>query len=78
MRIISIIITVLLILLGVAFTALNAQPVHVNYLFGGAELPLAVIILISIIVGSVIALLLMGMGIIKLKAQIAWLSSQVK
>lgn len=78
MRIISVIISVLLILIGIAFTALNAQPVKINYLLGSTDLPLAVILLISLIMGSVVALLLMSIGLIKLKAQNMWLSSQLK
>ena len=78
MRIISIIFTLILILIGVAFTLLNAKKVEINYLLGSTELPLAVILLISLILGSVIALLIMGIGLIKLKAQNTWLSSQLK
>lgn len=78
MRIISIIVTLLVVVFGVAFTILNAQRVDVNYLIGNTTMPLAVILLLSFVLGSFMTLLLMGLGLVKLKAKNVWLSSQLK
>jgi lipopolysaccharide assembly protein A len=73
MRIVSTIITLGIILIGAAFTALNAQHVEINYLIGTRELPLAVILLIALALGVVLSILTMGFSLIKLKAKNKWL-----
>jgi putative membrane protein len=78
MRILSVLLTLLLIIVGIAFAALNAKAVEINYLFGKTELPLAVILLISLAIGIVMSALVFGVSIIKLKAKNAWLESKQK
>jgi len=78
MRIISVLLTLLLIIVGIAFAALNAKAIEINYLIGKSELPLAVILLISFICGIVISMLLLGVSLIKLKAKNKWLENKVK
>ncbi|MCS5712021.1 lipopolysaccharide assembly protein LapA domain-containing protein [Candidatus Berkiella aquae] len=78
MRIISLLLTLLLIIVGIAFAALNAKAVEINYLIGQTELPLAALLLISLIVGILISVLLLGSSMIKLKTKNKWLESKVK
>jgi putative membrane protein len=78
MRILSVLLTLLLIIVGIAFAALNAKAIEINYLIGKSEMPLAVILLISFICGIVISMLLLGVSLIKLKAKNKWLENKVK
>jgi len=77
-RIIGVVLTILLIIVGIAFTALNAQSVEINYLIGEKNLPLAVILLASLTLGIVLSVLLMGFSLLKLKAKNKWLESKLK
>jgi len=78
MRIVSILLTLLLIIVGIAFAALNSKAVEINYLIGKSEMPLAVLLLISLIVGIMITMLLLGVSLIKLKAKNKWLEGKIK
>lgn len=78
MRILSVLLTLLLIIVGIAFAALNAKAIEINYLIGKSELPLAVVLLISFICGIVVSMLLLGVSLIKLKAKNKWLENKVK
>lgn len=78
MRIVSILLTLLLIIVGIAFAALNAKAVEINYLIGKTELPLAVILLIALTSGILMTMLLMGVSLIKLKAKNKRLQSKLK
>lgn len=78
MRIISLLLTLIIVVIGVAFTTLNAQPVAVNYFIGTSTLPLAVLMLLAFVVGSLMTLIMVSFGLVKLKAKNVWLSSQLK
>ncbi len=77
-RTIGILLTVLLIIIGIAFTALNAQAVEVNYLLGSKQLPLAAILMICLALGVLVTGLSMGYSLLKLKAKNKWLESRLK
>lgn len=78
MRILSILLTLLLIIVGIAFAALNAKAVEINYLIGKTDLPLAVVLMIALTSGILITMLLLGVSLIKLKAKNKWLESKLK
>jgi len=78
MKIISWFLTILIIILGVAFTALNAKSVEVNYLIGSKTLPLAVILLITLTIGVLFSMLFLGITLIKLKTKNKILMSKLK
>lgn len=78
MRLIGILLTLILIMVGIAFAALNAKVVEINYLIGKTEIRLAWLLLISFIVGIVITMLLLGISLIKLKAKNKWLEGKIK
>ena len=78
MRIIGWIVTLLIIIFGVAFSALNSNPVMVNYLINKHELPLAVVILFSFALGLVFSILILGTKIIGLSAKNKWLTNKLK
>ncbi|MBS0286042.1 MAG: LapA family protein [Proteobacteria bacterium] len=78
MRTIGILLTILLIILGIAFTALNAQSVELNYLLGSKQLPLAAVLLLSLTIGVVLTGFTLGFSLLKLKAKNKWLESKLK
>lgn len=78
MRIVGVLLLIMLIITGIAFTALNSRVVELNYLIGSKALPLAAILLICLIVGVLVTSLIMGFSLIKLKAKNKWLESKLK
>lgn len=69
MNIIGIIFFVLLILVGLSFSLLNATPVEFNYYFGSAVLPLAFALMIALVVGILFGALGVLAVAIKLKRE---------
>jgi putative membrane protein len=78
MKIIGILTSGIIIITGIAFSVLNAQSVSVNYLIGKTELPLAVLLLISFIVGMTLALLIFVWPLLKLKNQNRSIKAKLK
>ena len=70
--------TLLVIIFGVLFAALNAKAVEINYLVGSKALPLAVILLIALVIGILLSILILGFSIIRLKAKNRLLESKLK
>jgi len=56
-RILVFIILLLVVLFGLSFSLLNAQPVEVDYYFGSQTLPLSLLLVIAIIVGALIGVM---------------------
>lgn len=78
MRLVSILLTLIIIIAGVAFAALNASTVEVNYLVGSKALPLVVMLLIALVIGSLLSLLILGLSLLRLKAKNKWLVHKLK
>lgn len=78
MRTIGILLTILLIIVGIAFTALNAQAVEVNYLLGSKQFPLAAMLLLCLAIGVLATGFILGFSLLKLKAKNKWLESRLK
>lgn len=58
----------LLILLGVSFSLLNASDVTVNYFLGSAVLPVSFLIIISMAVGAIFSYFLCFFSLLRQKA----------
>lgn len=56
-RIVTFLILALIVLLGVLFAVLNAQPVLLNYYFGSREMPLSLVLVIALAAGAVLGIL---------------------
>lgn len=54
MRIIRLLLLLLVVVLGVAFALLNANPVLVNYYLGSHQWPLAWVLLLALLAGAII------------------------
>ncbi len=57
MRIITYLFLTVIILLGVTFACLNAEPVAINYYIGNGKLPLSLLLVLVLISGCVLGLL---------------------
>ena len=51
----NLIVVLLLVLIIAVFSVINVEPVTVNYLFGKAEWPLILVIIGSVLLGSIIS-----------------------
>jgi lipopolysaccharide assembly protein A len=56
MRIIKLFFLMVVVMLGVVFTVLNADPVQFNYYFGSRELPLSLIMTVALGVGVLLGI----------------------
>lgn len=70
MRIIQGIFLLLVFVLALAFTVINADDVQLNYYLGSVELPLSVIIIGAFAMGAVIGILVNLGRLVRLKAEI--------
>ena len=68
MRIISTLFLLSLILLGVTFAGLNAEPVAVNYYIGTTKLPLSLLLVVTLVLGGLLGLIFNIISYVKLKS----------
>lgn len=68
MKIFTYLCALLLILLGVSFSLLNAGTVTVNYLLGSKVLPISFLIIISVAIGALFSLFLCMITLLRQKA----------
>ena len=69
MRIINYIFIILVILLGVSFACLNAEPVTINYYLGQRSLPLSLLLVFVLGLGLVLGLLFTIFATLKVKSE---------
>jgi len=78
LRLLNILLLITLIVLGLSFAVLNADPVPLNYYFGYREIPLSMIVVVALATGAVIGVLV-SMGILlRQKQQMFRLRRQLK
>jgi putative membrane protein len=68
-RLLGFLFLVVLVVLGLSFAVLNAQSVSLNYYFGFREIPLSMIVVLSLAAGAVIGVLVSAGLILRMKAQ---------
>lgn len=78
MKIIKLLVVILVVIVGAAFSAINADIVMFNYYFGQIELPLAILLISSIILGAILGILASLSGIIRAKHDANVLKREVK
>ncbi|NIR59176.1 MAG: LapA family protein [Gammaproteobacteria bacterium] len=77
-RLIGWILAVVLLVLGLTFAVLNAEPVEVKYYFGGVRLPLAVLLVSTLIAGALLGVAASLVVIVRQRRRIAHLKRQVR
>ncbi|GGI77842.1 LapA family protein [Legionella impletisoli] len=78
MRILMIIVYLIIILFGVSFAVLNAKPVLINFYFTTFQMPISVLITLTLGLGVVIGALLLLSKYWRLKLEHHKLKSQLK
>lgn len=78
MRIVTYIIALLILLSGIVFACLNAEPVKLNFYFGSHTLPLSMLLVLTLGVGLLFGLLTSGFMYLKLKTENYRLKSRIK
>jgi lipopolysaccharide assembly protein A len=68
-RLLGFLFLVVLIVLGLSFAVLNAQVVSLNYYFGYRDIPLSMVVVLSLAAGAVIGVLVSAGLILRMKAQ---------
>jgi lipopolysaccharide assembly protein A len=78
MRLINIIVFFFIVLLGVSFACLNAEPVMVNYYVGSGKLPLSLLLVLALGAGILLGLLVALKLAMKHKIEVGRLNSRIK
>lgn len=78
LKIIRFLFLLLVFVFSLAFTVLNTNSVQVNYHFGSWELPLALVIGITLVTGALLGVMASIGLVFKLKRQIAKLRREVE
>jgi uncharacterized integral membrane protein len=66
-RIFTIILFIIVLILGAGFSAINLTVVDINYYLGVLSLPLSVVIIIAIVLGTVLGALALSTSILRLR-----------
>ena len=77
LRIIYIAVIVLLVIIGLVFAVLNADPVDFNYYFDSLSIPLSLSMLVAMIVGAILGVLASAGVILRHRREIARLRKAV-
>lgn len=78
MRIIGFLLTFIVLIIGIAFAALNAKVVEINYLIGTKNIPLVASLLVAMAIGILISALFLGINVLTLKAKYKLLENKLK
>lgn len=70
-KIFTIVLVVLMLILALSFSVINAHHVQLNYYIGQLDIPLSLLVIVSLILGSLIGALLMFRSIIGLRLELA-------
>lgn len=68
-RLLGFLLLVILVVLGLSFAVLNSQAVALNYYFGSRDIPLSMVVVVTLAAGAVTGVLVSLGTIIRLKQQ---------
>ncbi|MEJ2141809.1 MAG: LapA family protein [Gammaproteobacteria bacterium] len=68
-RLTYIIFSLILLIIGILFAVLNADPVTLHYYFGEKDIPLSLVLIIAIITGAILGVIASAGVIVKLKRE---------
>ncbi len=77
MKIVTYIIVVCIILLGITFAILNAELVNLNYYFGIRHLPLSLLLLAALIIGTIFGMFASMLRLLRSKNEIRRLTKKL-
>lgn len=76
-RLLGFLFLIVLVALGLSFAVLNADPVTLNYYFGFLEVPLSMIVVVSLVAGALIGVLVSMGSLLRLRQTSARLKRQL-
>jgi lipopolysaccharide assembly protein A len=77
-RLVSFVLLLILVILGLAFAAINAKPVELNYFLATREVPLAMTLVLTLVFGALIGLLFSLGMVIRFKRETLRLRRQIR
>ena len=77
-RIVYLIIFLILVIFGIVFAVLNAEPVKLNYYFGSKEVALSLILVLAMIVGAILGVIASASMIISNRREVVKLRKSVE
>ncbi len=77
-RIVLWLLIVAMVLIGVSFSVLNAEVVTFDYYFAQGELPLSIVVVVSLLFGALLGALSTFLSIFKLRREVFRLRKQVR
>lgn len=78
MKLLTIVILTLVILVAIFFAVLNTESVNLDYYFGKSELPLSLLIVISLSIGALLGILTCLSIIIRIKRENTRMKKDIK
>jgi uncharacterized membrane protein YciS (DUF1049 family) len=78
MRIFTYILLIIILIFGVTFACLNAQPALLNFYFGKYSLPLSLLLAITLFLGCLLGMLASSISLLKEKTKNVRLQHRVK
>ena len=76
-RLLGFLFLIVLVALGLSFAVLNADPVTLNYYFGFLDVPLSMVVVVSLVTGALIGVLVSMGALLRLKRTRARLRRQL-
>ena len=77
-RIVYLFIFLVLVIFGIVFAVLNADPVKLNYYFGSQEVALSLILVLAMIVGAILGVIASASMIISARREVMKLRKSVE
>lgn len=77
-RILSLIFLLLVLVIGLAFAVLNAEPVQLHYYFGSQYVPLSLTLVLALIIGAILGVFASSGLVLRLKRENARLQKTIK
>lgn len=77
-RLVSLILISIFVLLGLAFAVVNAKPVELNYFLASREVPLAMVLVLTLAVGALMGIVFSLGMVIRLKRETLRLRRQIQ
>lgn len=77
-RLLGLIVILIVLAVGLSFALLNAEPVKINYYINSSELPLSLVVVITLLIGASLAAIAGMFTMLKLKRQISKLRKEAR
>lgn len=78
LRIVILVVLLIVFALGASLGFFNAEPITFNYLFGSVEVRVAVLVIVTFILGALLALALCGLRILSLHREMRRVRKQLR